>query len=500
IEGSVLGIQIATLEQGRVFTNHACVELFGYDSLEDLFAIPRWNLVAEYDRKRVTEYRDRLFAGETFPAIYEFDGKRKDGSVVPIQTIMRRLVWQGEDAVQRTFLDLTERKRAEEQLRQAQKMEVVGQLTGGVAHDFNNLLTVVQGNLEMMAVQLKQADMVRLAETALKAAKRGSQLTQRLLAFSRKQTLEPKVIQLDRLIADMSELMRRTLRETVEIEVTTASDLWNCEIDPSQLENAILNLALNARDAMAQGGRLTIKTENAVLDYPKAVLQNVVPAGDYVVVSVADTGTGMSANELEHAFEPFFTTKDVGAGSGLGLSMVHGFISQSDGFVTIDSTKGTGTTVKMYLPKSSVVDVAASQDADTEEPVSRGELVLAVEDDPDLRDFTVMLLESLGYETLEAANGKIAIEVLRTTPGIDLLFTDVVLPGGMSGMDIAREAMELVPGIKILFTSGYADDVLAGHGQTYRNVELISKPFQIGELARHLRAVLDGAPPAPTSE
>ncbi len=495
IEGSLLGIQIATKEKGRVFANQACVKLFGYDSLEDLFAIPRWNLIAEHDRKQVRASGEALFAGEAFPAVYEFDGMRKDGSVVPIQSIMRRIVWQGEDAIQRTFLDLTERKRAEDQLRQAQKMEAVGQLTGGIAHDFNNLLTVVQGNLQMMTARLRQPDMVRLAETALKAAKRGSQLTQRLLAFSRKQTLAPEVIRLDRLVADMSDMMRRTLGETIEIEVATESGLWNCEIDPGQLENAILNLALNARDAMARGGRLTIKTENVVLNQPETVLQNVVPAGDYVVVSVADTGTGMSADELEHAFEPFFTTKDVGQGSGLGLSMVHGFISQSDGFVTIDSAKGAGTTVKMYLPKSTGMGLAAPHSADTEEPLSRGELVLVVEDDPDLRAFTVTLLDSLGYDTVEAGNGKAAVEILRNIPGIHLLFTDVVLPGGMSGVDIAKQAASLVPGIKILFTSGYADDVLARHGQTYEKVQLITKPFQIGELARHLRSVLDGIVP-----
>jgi len=492
IEGSLLGIQIATREKGKVFANRACVDLFGYESPEDLLSVSRWGLVAEHDRKRVRGYRDKLFAGEAFPAIYEFDGVRKDGSVVPIQAIMRRIVWQGEDAIQRTFLDLTEHKRAEEQLRQAQKMEAVGQLTGGVAHDFNNLLTVIQGNLEMMAAGMKQADIVRLAKIALKATERGGQLTQRLLAFSRKQTLAPEVIRLDRLVAGMSDMMRRTLGEAIEIEVTTESELWNCEIDPGQLENAILNLALNARDAMARGGRLTIRTENVVLDQPETVLQIVVPPGAYVRVSVVDTGTGLSTEELEHAFEPFFTTKEVGAGSGLGLSMVHGFISQSDGFVTIDSAQGAGAAVRMYLPKSTAPRRPAPHGARSEAPVARGELILVVEDDADVRALTVALLTAEGYRTVEASDGKLAMEVLRNTPGIDLLFTDVVLPGGISGVDVANNAVDLVPGVKVLFASGYADDVLTPNGQTFENFQLLRKPFRKADLARHIRAALDG--------
>jgi CheY-like chemotaxis protein len=369
-------------------------------------------------------------------------------------------------------------------------MEAVGQLTGGIAHDFNNLLTVVIGNLGLIADRVEDPVTGRMAQSAINSARRGAELTQRLLAFSRKQTLAPSVIELDQLVAGLTELMRRTLGESIEIEVVGADDVWTCRADHAQLESTILNLALNARDAMPLGGKLTIETSNVKLvDADVAALNDVSP-GEFVKASVSDTGTGMSQDVIDHAFEPFFTTKDVGAGSGLGLSMVHGFINQSGGFVTIDSTEDVGTTVNLYLPRSLETTPTVLESPKGKSPVSRGEKVLVVEDDPDVRVLTVHLLLELGYETVEAADGKEAIEVLQQTPGIDLLFTDVGLPGGMSGIDIAREALQQFPNIKVLFTSGYGDDVLTRHGGIDADAEFVRKPFSKEDLAQKLRTVM----------
>jgi PAS domain S-box-containing protein len=391
------------------------------------------------------------------------------------------------------ILDLTDQRQAEQQLRQAQKMEAVGQLTGGVAHDFNNLLTVIHGNLELIAGRLEDPAMSRMTRSAIDATKRGAELTQRLLAFSRKQVLSPTAIDLGELLSGMAELMRRTLGATIAVEVVGADGLWRCDADHGQLQSAILNLALNARDAMPQRGSLTIETGNVVLDEADVADQDDVTAGEYVRISVADTGTGMSREVLDHAIEPFFTTKEVGEGSGLGLSMVHGFISQSGGYVTIESEEGTGTAVTFYLPRSSALDEPAHAGPAEKQAVSNGERILVVEDDAEVRAVTVNMLGDLGYDTVEAADGKEALETMRRTPELDLLFTDVVLPGGLSGPDVAREAAKRVPGIKILFTSGYAETVLTRDGDMGDSVQLINKPFRKADLARKLRTLLDEA-------
>jgi CheY-like chemotaxis protein len=320
---------------------------------------------------------------------------------------------------------------------------------------------------------------------------RGAELTQRLLAFSRKQTLSPRVVDLNELVADMTDMLRRTLGETIEIDVAGGDDLLRCDADPGQLENAILNLALNGRDAMPRGGRLTIETANVKLDGTDVAARNDVSPGEYVMIAVSDTGTGMSPDVIDHAFDPFFTTKGVGAGSGLGLSMVHGFINQSGGFVTIDSTEGVGTKVNLYLPRSRQTRTTAQRSANEKDPVSQGEMVLVVEDDSDVRKMTVNMLADLGYRTIEAGNGKQAIEVLQRPGEIDLLFTDVVLPGDMSGIRIAEEAARRCPGIKILLTSGYAETVLDQHGPVAENIQLIKKPFRKATLAQTVRVVLD---------
>jgi PAS domain S-box-containing protein len=393
--------------------------------------------------------------------------------------------------------DLTERRAAEQQLRQAQKMEGIGQLTGGVAHDFNNLLTVIIGNLDALQRHLRDnaLDVERLkrsADNAMRGARRAESLTQRLLAFSRQQPLQPKPIDLGRLVAGMSDMLRRSLGERIFIETVLAGGLWRVEVDPNQLEVAILNLAINARDAMPSGGRLTIETANVFLDREYAAGQSELVPGQYVMVAVTDSGTGMTPEIQAKAFDPFFTTKDVGHGTGLGLSQVYGFVKQSRGHVQIYSEPGQGTTVKIYLPRLHA-EAAAEPDVAPEKPVrgAADETILVVEDDPDVRASTVEMLEDLGYRVLAAANGAAALELLAAHPEIRLLFTDVGLPGGMNGRQLADAARAQRGKLKILFTSGYARNAIVHDGRLDAGVELISKPFAQAVLAARIRDTLD---------
>ncbi|MBL8705245.1 MAG: response regulator, partial [Rhodospirillales bacterium] len=378
-----------------------------------------------------------------------------------------------------------------QKLRQSQKMEAVGQLTGGVAHDFNNLLTVILGSNEMLAQSLAGNPELRgIAELAVKAAERGAELTNRLLAFGRRQALSPTPSDINRLLAGMEKLLRRTLGEHVDIEMVQSGGLWKAMVDTGQIENAILNLCLNARDAMPQGGRLTIETANVRLDAAYADRHSELEPGQYVMVAVSDTGTGMDAATLERAFEPFFTTKEVGKGSGLGLSMVYGFIKQSKGHVRIYSEQGQGTTVKLYLPR-------AYTGKPTEEEASGGvaarrgdEKILLVEDDELVRDHVSAQLKSLGYDVVVAANGPEALDLIRRS-AFDLLFTDIVMPGGMNGRQLADEARKLRPTMPVLFTSGYTENAIVHHGRLDPGVHLLQKPYRRQELAAKLRAVLD---------
>ena len=388
-----------------------------------------------------------------------------------------------------TIQDITELKRAEEQLRQAQKMEAVGQLTAGVAHDFNNMLAVILGNAELLEDELG-ADNPMLI-TVINATKRGADLTQRLLAFSRKQVLRPQIIDANALIADFTGLLRRTLEEHIDIETVTAAGLWHCAVDPVQLENALLNLALNARDAMPDGGKLTIETANARLDDDYAAAQAEVTPGHYVMLAVTDTGSGMAPAVQERVFEPFFTTKAVGAGSGLGLSMVYGFVKQSGGHVSIYSEPGDGTTIKLYLPRSTEAEAAERAPATDAVPRARGETVLVVEDDPDVRMLAVTLLGNLGYQTKAAATAAAALEQLGATARINLLLTDVVLAGGMNGRALATEVKRRAPEIQILYMSGYTENAIMHQGRLDTDAELLQKPFRRADLARAVRKVLD---------
>jgi PAS domain S-box-containing protein len=394
---------------------------------------------------------------------------------------------------------IAERERVEEALRQSQKMEAVGQLTGGIAHDFNNLLTVVTGNIDMALRNLANAGVgegrvKRSLDNAMKGAERAATLTQRLLAFSRRQPLDPKPLNVDRLVADMSDLLNRAVGETIRLEVVTSPGLWRVEADPNQLESAILNLTVNARDAMPTGGTLTVETANARLDEAYAAEHAEVAPGHYVVVAVTDTGHGMPRDVAARVFEPFFTTKEVGRGTGLGLSQVYGFSKQSGGHVKIYSDEGRGTTVKIYLPR--LFSEAENEDEPptdlTARDVSRGrETIMVVEDDDDVRVYTVDCLRELGYQVLEAHDGPSALRLLeRQEQPIDLLFTDVVMPG-MTGRELADHARQLQPDLKVLYTSGYTRNAIVHAGRLDEGVEMVTKPFTYQVLAEKIADMLE---------
>ena len=392
-----------------------------------------------------------------------------------------------------TFVDITDRKAAEEQLRQAQKMEAVGQLTGGLAHDFNNLLTVILGNLQLLEPWLESdARLSKRVRAASDAALRGAELTKRLLAFARRQVLEPEVVDVNELVSGMDELLRRTLGEAIEIKTALAGDLWSARVDVNQLESALLNLAINARDAMPKGGKLTIETANIRLEDEYVARYSYVVPGDYVMLAVTDTGSGMPPADLKKVFEPFFTTKEAGKGSGLGLSMVYGFIKQLDGHVNIYSEEGHGTTVKLYLPRAKPGDEAVVEKAAPDAAVQAGgETILVVEDEAAVREIAVAILEEQGYRTLEAENGPAALRILDENSDIDLLLTDVVMPGGMGGPELAQEAQTRRPNLKVLYTSGYAENAIAHRGVLDEGFEMIDKPYSRAGLARKVRQVLD---------
>ena len=388
--------------------------------------------------------------------------------------------------------EMASRLAAEDQVRQMQKLEAVGQLTGGIAHDFNNMLAVIMSALNLIQRKLARGDtdIAKLIEAATDAAQRAASLTGRLLAFSRQQPLAPQVVDANRLLSGMSDLLRRTLGETVQIETILAGGLWRSHADPSQVENAVLNLAVNGRDAMPEGGKLTIETANAHLDDRYAASHAEVPAGQYVMIAVSDTGTGMPPEVLARAFEPFFTTKPVNKGTGLGLSQVFGFVKQSGGHVKIYSEPGEGTTVKIYLPRFFGEDVQSKATETPHPDKSPTETILVVEDDERVRAGTVESLRELGYTVFHASSGEEALRKLDANPGIALLFTDIVMPV-MNGRKLADEAVKRVPGLKVVFTTGFTRNAVVHNGVLDHGVNFIAKPFAIDQLARKLRDVLD---------
>ncbi len=400
------------------------------------------------------------------------------------------------EANARLVAESAQREVVEEALRQSQKMEAVGQLTGGLAHDFNNLLTGITGSLELIRTRVAQgrtAELGRYISAAMTSSNRAAALTHRLLAFSRRQTLDPKVVLANRLVAGMEELLQRTVGPMITIETTLPVAVGSILCDPNQLESALLNLAINARDAMPEGGKLMVETMNTEVGQALAVQQDMLP-GHYVVISVTDTGTGMTPEVAARAFDPFFTTKPLGEGTGLGLSMIYGFAKQSSGQVRIHSTVGFGTTVRIYLPFHHGPG-AADLETETQSAAPRagpGETVLVVDDEPVIRMLTVEVLEELGYAALEAADGRSGLRQIAAGGRIDLLVTDVGLPGGMNGRQLADAARTHRPGLKVLFITGFAESVAVRNGAMEPGMEIMTKPFALDALAAKIRAMISG--------
>jgi PAS domain S-box-containing protein len=406
------------------------------------------------------------------------------------------LNWTGtwSEPVHRHFFigrDLTEKQAAEAQLRHAQKMDAVGQLTGGVAHDFNNILTVITGTIGILEEAVAdQPQLAAVAKLIDEAAERGANLTKHLLAFARKQPLQPVELDVNALVLESAKLLHPTLGENIEITPLLAEDAWTALADPSQLTTAVLNLAINARDAMPNGGKLALETGNVFLDENYAGMHSEVIPGNYVMIAVSDTGAGIPAALLERVFEPFFTTKEVGRGTGLGLSMVFGFVKQSGGHIKIYSEEGHGTSVKIYLPRATGLQQTPAEARVSANIEGGNETVLVVEDDALVRRYVMTQIESLGYTTLEAANASDALRFIDETPAIDLLFTDVIMPGIMNGRQLVDEALKRRPGLKTLYTSGYTENAIVHHGRLDSGVLLLAKPYRKSELARMLRLAL----------
>jgi signal transduction histidine kinase len=385
------------------------------------------------------------------------------------------------------------RERAEARLRHAHKMQAIGELTGGVAHDFNNMLAIIIGGLDMAKRRLANGntDIVKFVDAAMDGARRAATLTQRLLSFSRRAPLRPATIDINRLITGMEELLRRTLGETTQLEFVLGGGLWPSHADPGELENALINLALNARDAMSNGGRLTVETANAYLDDDYATAHHEVEPGQYVLLALTDTGAGMTSDVVERAFDPFFTTKGASGGTGLGLSQVYGFVKQSGGHVKIYSEPGHGTSVKLYLRRSIATAIEQSHDRRSEmlPAGSVDQLILVVEDEAGVRRYAVDALRELGYTVRHAASGEEAIKLLSQMGQVTLLFTDVVMPG-MSGRQLADMARAKQPELKVLFTTGYTQNAIVHNGVLDADADLISKPFTVDQLARKVKKVI----------
>ncbi len=464
----------------------ACTSL-GY-SRDELLKLSVPEIDVDYIAKNLRAPTAKLVPGEV--VAIEGTHQRKDGSVFPVEIRVSAMHMQGQRRTLALARDITDRRRTEERLRQAQKMEAVGQLTGGVAHDFNNILAVIRGNAQLLA-DIEGLDSPFL-KAVLSATDRGADLTHRLLAFSRRQALQPRATDVARLTEGMTELLRRTLGATIAFDIRSSPDLRQAMADPGQVESALLNLALNARDAMPGGGRLTITCANARLDDAYVAENPETTTGDYVLLAVSDDGTGMSPEVQTHAFEPFFTTKGVGKGTGLGLSMVYGFARQSGGHVTICSEEGRGTTVRLYLPLAE--DAASAEDVRQDQPTPKGqgETILVIEDDADVRALAVRLLEALGYRAIDVATAAAARDVLADGHAVDMVLSDVILPDGVSGPEFAERARQAYPGLRVVFMSGYAPDATRRDGSLGADTVLLHKPFQMAQLARVLREALDG--------
>lgn len=480
---------------GRIILfNHACEATTGYRA-EEVEQRLIWDvLIPRENADSVKQVFYRLSAGQ-FPSRYENEWVRKDGSRCLISwSNTATLNDQGEvEFVIGTGADISEQRALQEQLLQAQKMEAIGQLTGGIAHDFNNLLTVTVGNLELLDMRVEDEDQRELLTEALEAAELGARLTDRLLAFARRSPLRPEIVDLNTLVIGLTDLLHRTLGEPVDLSTVLSTDLWATRTDATQIETAIVNLAVNARDAMPNGGKLIVETSNALIDEKNVAVDSGLEPGDYVQLSVSDTGTGMAPEIRDRVFEPFFTTKESGRGTGLGLSMVYGFAKQSNGHVTIHSAPGTGTTVNLYLPRNdAATKIAEPVPAKAFDKTLKGELILVVEDDDRVRQLTLTRLKELGYEVLEAANGPEALTILEGARSVDLVFTDLVMPGGMSGYDLCEQIRKRDYNVKLLLTSGYAEESTRPDKLKWEHLSILSKPYRQADLARRIKQALAG--------
>jgi PAS domain S-box-containing protein len=482
------------LKTNSVWWNEGFETLFGFRRDENEASIDSWrDRIHPEDRERVSADLEKVMQSrELWSSRYRF--RRRDGTYAHVTDRGQVIRDENGKAVRMLagMRDITERVGLEDQLRQSQRLEAVGQLTGGVAHDFNNLLTVILGNGELLLEQLENDSLQReLADMIVGAAKNAAELTERLLAFARKQALNPIAVDSNQWVSGMYPLLRRTLGAHIEIEIVPRQGLWQALVDPAQLENALLNLCINARDAMSAGGRLLIETNNVELDQDYASGQADVKPGEYVLIAVTDSGSGIPAEILLRVFEPFFTTKDKGKGTGLGLAMVYGFIKQSGGHVSIYSEPGQGTVVKMYLPRVVEPYAPPPEATGTFRVIHGTETILLVEDDEQVRRLGLSQLKSLGYNVLHARDGVEALEILARDGDIDLLFTDVVMPRGISGRQLADAARQRRPDLKVLFTSGYTEDAIVHHGRLDPGVQLLPKPYRRRELARRIRSILD---------
>jgi PAS domain S-box-containing protein len=471
--------------------NPAWSRLLGYDD-QELLSRPFLDIVDPADHAKLAEVGTRLTVART---VGDFENSliHKDNSRSLIGWTAERF----EDVFYVVGRDITAQRHAEDALRQSQKMEAVGQLTGGIAHDFNNLLQGITGSLDLVQKRIAQGrlgEVERFVTGAMTSANRAAALTHRLLAFSRRQPLDPRPVRTNPLLASMEDLLRRTLGERIELELVLAGGLWLTHCDPNQLENAVLNLAINARDAMPDGGSLTIETGNAHLDSAYTAKQRDVRPGQYVCISVTDTGTGMSADTIAKAFEPFFTTKPIGQGTGLGLSMIYGFARQSEGYAKIYSEIGKGTTVKLYLPRhrGTAEDDEAASALAPHHAANPGETVLVVEDESVVRGLIVEVLSDLGYNALESADGPSGLEILRSRRRVDLLVTDIGLPG-LNGRQLAEAGRALRPDLKVLFMTGYAENAALASGFLEPGMSMITKPFAMEILATKIRDIIENS-------